>query len=102
MKTRPLGAVAVECLILRMGCPAQSSGSEIHTGDVRVDTSRIQAESARLTMTVGEFASGCPPKSKTWVGLIAARVCQANAGPWEELSSCQGGDWTEKDDDKER
>ena len=98
MNARPLGAVAVECRTLRTGCPPHEAGSGIQTGDVREDTSRIAAESARFTITVGEFGSGCPPKRRICELLNGDSACQAKAGPWdvdafeEELTSSHGGD----------
>jgi len=91
-----------------MGSPAHEVGSIVHNGSRRLDTSRRAAESAPSGSTVGEFASGRPPKSRMPVVLKAERVCQARAGPWdverfvELLTSCHGGEDGSKEADNER
>ena len=87
-----------------MGSPAQELGSVIHAGDVRVDTSKMAAESEPVNRTICEFGSGSPPKSRAWVVLNAERVCQAREVEVsaEEPTSVQGGDCAENPEDKER
>lgn len=85
-----------------MGSPAQELGSGSHKGAVRVDTSKIAAESAKFNRTVCELGSGSPPKRRACEVLNAERECQAREMvSEEELASVQGGDCTEKWEDNE-
>jgi len=106
--TRPDGDVQAECRIRRTGSLPQFRCSSSHLGLILENTSSRAAESARSTITVGEFGPGRPPKSRTSELLKAESVCHAKAGPWElelllePLTSSQGGDCAEKDEVRDR
>lgn len=108
MNTEPDGDVTAECRTRRMGSVAHAVGSRIQVGLVGDLTSKIAAESAAPTITVGEFGPGWPPKRSIEDESSLERVPHASDGPWEVvastelLTSCHGGEPAENEEDKER
>ena len=82
--------------------------SVIQVGLVGDLTSKIAAESAALTITVGEFGPGWPPKRSIEDESSSERVAHASDGPGEVvastelLTSCHGGESAENEEDRER